>query len=61
MDAYRTGQYEQAKQSFLRAYSLRAEPTLLYNLARTFEKLGERTTARVLPRAARRVAHAAAG
>lgn len=39
--AYRAGDFPQALQLSQRAYGLRAEPTLLYNQARIYEKMGQ--------------------
>lgn len=41
VDEYRAGRFQQAVDLLRRAYDLHAEPTLLYNLARALEGLGD--------------------
>lgn len=41
VEAYGAGRYEETIRLFKQAYSLRAEPTILYNIARAQEKLGQ--------------------
>ena len=41
VEAYRTGAYDGAVKLFKQAYALRADPAILYNLAKCFDKLGK--------------------
>lgn len=43
--AYKAGQFADAVRLYRQAYGLRAEPALLYNLAKAYEKLGQRDNA----------------
>jgi Flp pilus assembly protein TadD len=40
VEAYRTGTYDKAVKLFKQAYALRADPAILYNLAKCFDKMG---------------------
>lgn len=41
LEAYRAGKYEAAARLYKQAFQVRGDPALLYNLARTYEKMGK--------------------
>jgi tetratricopeptide (TPR) repeat protein len=41
LEAYRAGKYETAARLYKQAFQVRGDPALLYNLARTYEKMGK--------------------
>src|SRR5207253_9839208 len=41
VEAYRASSYDQAVKLFKQAYGLRADPAILYNLAKCFDKMGQ--------------------
>jgi tetratricopeptide (TPR) repeat protein len=45
VEAYRSGKYATAVKLFKQAYALRQEPALVYNLAKTYDKLDQRNEA----------------
>lgn len=45
VEAYRTAKYDDAVRLFKQAYGLRADPAILYNLAKCFDKTGRREEA----------------
>lgn len=45
LEAYRAGKYETAARLYKQAFQVRGDPALLYNLARTYEKMGKASLA----------------